>query len=266
MAEETLVLSTPFRSARTLAADAWRLARFGRIERLRRATGGMLETRTYRALYKAARAAPDLDMVEIGAASGTGTIALAWGYRDQGHRSRILAVEKCEGGSRTRLGGHADNLAILTGNLARFGVSDTVHLFTERLDLNRADDVYARIQTDEIAGFIHDADGRLDRDFTLFWERTVPGGLIVVDDYDDLPQFCPFSDEWPDGGTKMLTTYRLLNKLIDWGLFAPERTLGRTVFGRKPVGATFAAFSQARCDEIVAGIMAERAAALGEDG
>ncbi|MEO0621056.1 MAG: hypothetical protein AAF183_02420 [Pseudomonadota bacterium] len=35
------------------------------------------------------------------------------------------------------------------------------------------------------------------------------------------------------------------NKLIDRGLFTPERALGNTVAGRKPVGATFAAFAQA---------------------
>ena len=80
-----------------------------RISMMKLRTRGMLNPKTYKALYEEVRALPDLPFVEVGAASGAGTISIGWAFADSGKRAKILSVEKCEGGSRTRYGGYSDN-------------------------------------------------------------------------------------------------------------------------------------------------------------
>jgi predicted O-methyltransferase YrrM len=204
---------------------------------LKLSTGGLLNPLVYRQLYRLAGSLPDLPFVDIGAAGGTGTIALAHGYARAGKRSPILAVEKCRGGTRLDYGGYEDNLARLERNLRRFRVRHRVTLVTEELGADAAGRMAPVLGGSRLAGFLHDADGRLDRDFGLFWELVVPGGLIVVDDDADRPEFKPVSARHPDGGTKCLLTFELLNVLRASGHFEEFARVGDTAFGRKPAAS-----------------------------
>ena len=197
-------------------------------------TGGMLHPRVYAALYREARSLSDRPFVEIGAAAGSATIALAWGYRDAGHESRIVAVERCQSGSRSRFGGFEDNLAILTRNLEHHRVGDRVALFTQALTAASAGDLVDQLRIEAISGFMHDADGHLDRDFPAFWPLTEPGGLIVVDDYLTTAELALKSASRHRALRKYRLTRTLLDMLIDRGLFVPGGRVGHTCFGRKP--------------------------------
>lgn len=253
-----------------MSSTYWTLANIGTALQaplataLKLTTGGLLNPRVYQRLNQVARTLPDLPFVEIGAASGTGTVALALGYARSSKRSPIVAVEKCQGGTRVDYGGYRDNLARLERNLRRFGVRRHVLLYPRQLHEHSLPELEPLLGSRGLAGFLHDADGRLDRDFELFWERVVPGGLIVVDDYANRPQFQHVSERSPDGGTKHVLTYELLNVLIDTGHFQPEEQIGDTVFGRKPAQSPARAFPTAELAEAREDVWQRRRTALAQ--
>ena len=202
---------------------------------VKRRTRGMMTPFAYRELHDLALDLPDLPFVEVGAGAGASSIALARAFKYSGKRAPIISIEKCAGSSRAGYGGFDDNLRILNRNLSRFGVLDRVRLFALKFRERNADELFSLIGNSRIAGFMHDADGRLDRDFAVLWRRVVPGGLIVVDDY-EMPDLEALSPMTAPLTRKQLMIKRGLDLLIDAGMFVPERYHGHTVFGRKPNG------------------------------
>ena len=226
--------------------------------RLKLATAGMLPARVYCEIYRRTCQLPDLDIVEIGAGSGAATIAMAWALRTTARNAKIVSVEKCEGGSRLDYGDRATNLNLLETHLVQFGVRDRVELYPHALTPEGGPELMTRIRTGQIGALVHDADGRIDRDFALFWPHLRPGGLIIIDDYENRPSFQRISPSSPDGGTKSLVTFRLLNQFMRWGLVTRSRVVGNTYFGYKPEGADFSRFSTDVCQRIVGEVDGER--------
>ncbi len=216
-----------------------------RFEVMRYETDGMLSPAVYERLCEEVSRLPAGDIVEVGGAAGSATIAMAWGLQRADNGSHIVVIEKCERGSRARYGDYATNLARLEAHLESHGVRDRVVLFPKSLTVENGEEVLALVRTPELAALCCDADGRLHRDFRLFWPRLRPGGLIVVDDYDETRS------------RKHAVTWHLLNQLMEWGLFEPVELLNGTYFGRKPAGADFEAFDYALCDELCEGVRAE---------
>lgn len=239
--------------------------RYPRFYRLQQQTPGMLRPKVYKTMCDLCARLPDLDIIEVGGAAGAGSIAIAWAIKDAGKQSHVITVEKCEGGSRAAQG-YATNLDTITHNFQHFGVEKHIRLYPHALTFENASEVFALIETQELAAFIHDADGRLDRDFTLFWPRLVAGGLIMVDDYANRVNYQPLSDRYPQGGVKKVMTYRLLNQIVEWGLFEPHLTIGDTIFGYKPAQADFSRFQSDVCARIITEIEAERVAYLQSKG
>lgn len=171
--------------------------------------------------------------MEVGAGAGASSIALAKAFKDADKQAPIISIEKCDGSSRAGDGGFQDNLRTLKRNLSRFGVLEHVRLCALKFRERNADELLSLIGDSRIAGFMHDADGRLDRDFAVLWPGTVPGGLIVVDDY-EMPDLGALSPTTAPLARKKLMIKRGLDLLIDAGMFVPERYHGTTVFGRRP--------------------------------
>lgn len=234
-----------------------------RWKELKAATQGMLDPKVYRELYRLAVESPDLDIIEIGGAAGAGSVALARGLVEAGKAASVIVVEKLEGGSRTELGARDDNIRRIESNFETHGVAHKVRLFPHELTFENGHEVVAMVATADIAALVHDADGRVDRDFFLFWPLLRDGGAIVIDDYADAPEnYRPISPRYPLGGAKGVVTYRLTNQLIAWGLFEPTLTMGNTLFGTKPAAADWSRFDRAACERIVAGVARERDEAL----
>ena len=232
-----------------------------RFAEIARDTRGMLNPLVYRRLYQLAYRLPDLPIVEIGGAAGSGSIALALGMKESGKRSKLIVVEKMEGGSRIVIGSYNENLEHVLGNFRRYGVEDTIKLYPHELTLENGHEVVA-LAGGKIAAFMHDADGRLDRDFALFWPILMPGGAIVIDDYANQANYQPISPAHPQGGTKHIMTYRLLNQIMSWGLFARDWRFRNTLFGHKPANADFTRFDPRACAAIAAQVERDRAAAV----
>lgn len=220
-------------------AYAARYLRYGRFAKLQRDTEGLLTPAVYKLIYERIRAAPDLDTIEIGGAGGSASIAVAWAKIESKQKSKHIVVEKLEGGSRIRYGGFEENLTRFQRHLAQFGAAERVRLFSEYLTLNNGPQVAAMIETGKIAALLSDADGRIDRDFTLFLPLLHPEGVIVIDDYH------------PTRSWKHALTYRLLNQFESWKLFVMDETVDRTAFGRPHPEADLSRLDPRACAEIV---------------
>jgi hypothetical protein len=213
--------------------------------RLKVATDGLLKPRIYKEIYDEVRRQPDLDIVEVGGAAGTASIAVAWALQADGKSAQVVVIEKCEGGSRASYGGRSENLARIERNFEEYRVRDRVRLFPHHLTFDNGDEVVDLIETDEIAALICDADGRLHRDFWFFWPRLREGGAIVIDDYH------------PTRSMKYVLTYRLVELFKEWGLLEPVRLLRSTLFARKPPGGNIASLDLETCEEVVARVRVE---------
>ena len=235
-----------------------------RFYNLRKQTNGMLWPVVYKYMYEQCRKLPDLNIIEVGGATGAGSIAIAWGMKESDKKSRLIVVEKCEGGTRSDVGGYEDNLNLIQEHFKKFDAENNIVLFPQEVTFENGSEVISLMQTKQISAFIHDADGRLDRDFSLFWNLIIPGGLIVVDDYADEPKYKPISERHPQGGTKSVMTYRLLNQMIEWGLFKTTKKIGKTIFGYKPTDANFSLFDLEVCNQIIEGVNQERDSFLQE--
>jgi predicted O-methyltransferase YrrM len=229
-----------------------------RFYNLRQQVNGMLLPIVYKKIYQLCYRLPDLDIVEVGGATGAGSIAIAWAIRDAKKNSKLIVVEKCEGGTRVDIGGYAENLQMIQKHFEDLGVREQLHLFPHELTFDNGKEVIALIKTPEISAFVHDADGRIDRDFYLFWPLLMPGGLIIVDDYANEAKYKAISDRHPTGGAKSMITHRLLNQIIEWGLFQPTLKIGKTIFGIKPHNADFSRFDLEKCKQIIQEVEQER--------
>lgn len=102
-----------------------------------------------------------------------------------------------------------------------------------------------------------DADGALDRDFSLFYNELLPEATVILDDYEDkinshgerqldmseaqlqacieergLRKLCDANSLG-----KEYTTFRFVNYLLKAGLLEKQAVHGSTFFGRKPKNA-----------------------------
>ena len=218
-----------------------------------------MSPRAYARLFDEIVKRPDLPVVEVGAAGGAATVAIAWGQQSSGKTSPIITFEKCEGGSRTEHGDRETNLARLREHLAAQGVADRVEIHARKLSREDGPLVNDILGCRRIAALVHDADGRIDRDFDLFWNRLIDGGLIVVDDYEERYDFREISERYPDGGTKHLITYRLVNYFVSQGAMEIEASIHNTLFAVKPAATKFSRIDLEHCRRIVSEVHAERA-------
>ncbi len=142
---------------------------------------GMLPVRTYERIYQRTLEAKDGIIVEVGTAHAAATVCMALALKDSGRAGRVYTFEKIFGGTREAFGGVTENERIIRGNLDAFGVGDYVELI-----IGDVRDEAHRVPTDEpISVLFLDADGRIDRDFNLFFDRVSLGGQIFIDDVRD---------------------------------------------------------------------------------
>ena len=143
---------------------------------------GLLPIEVYSAMYEVAKRAPEKFFVEVGTAHAAGTVSLAMGLRDSGRVGKVFTFEKITGGSREAFGGIDKNKGIIKKNLKAFGVDDLVHL-----EIGDVAETAAAVPNDKPLGLLClDADGAIDRDFSLFFDRLSEGAPIIIDDSRDM--------------------------------------------------------------------------------
>jgi hypothetical protein len=150
-------------------------------EKVKRICNGMLPTEVYSALYEEAYHAPKEIFVEVGTAHAAATVSLAMGLRDSGRKGKVYTFEKVIGGSREKFGSIDENTEIIKRNLQTFNVDNLVVLTIG--DVAETADVLPKDIT--IGLLCLDADGAIDRDFGLFFNRLANEAPIIVDDSRD---------------------------------------------------------------------------------
>ena len=212
--------------------------RFGKFTVLQWDTDGLLPAEVYEEICNTFQNRIANDVIEIGGAGGSASIAICWGLKHANSPVKLIVVEKCEGGTRTKYGGFESNLERYWQAVEFHGVKDQIDLFTEYLTLENGAEVLKKVTTSKIGGLMIDADGHIHRDFALFWERLQPESPIVIDDYHE--SLSP----------KHALTYELLNKFIEWKLIRRRKIVGSTFFGVKGNENAFANFDWTECVEI----------------
>ncbi|QPH52448.1 O-methyltransferase [Pontivivens ytuae] len=145
---------------------------------VKRLCNGMMEPEVYEEIYRVGRDSPLPHMVEVGTGHGAGAISLAMGLRDSGRVGKVYTIDRIMGGSRDRFGGLEQNETIIRRNIAHFGLEDYVEFIVGDA-VSAAEKIPADIR---FGVMLLDADGRLDRDFKLFYDRLVDGGGVILDD------------------------------------------------------------------------------------
>ena len=190
----------------------------------------MMPLLVYERIYQTAYRAQAGDMLELGAAYGGATISLARAIIDSQKKSRLFAVESGGGvgSSLAKLGPQDFNLARLRENINYFSCHSVVTVIPEKID---AAEKYL-IEAQPFSLLMIDADGKIDRDFLLFYNRLRSGADIIIDDYR--------AESRPDQGTaanprgKGWSTYLFVNYFLRLGLIKKKSLVGDTIFCQKP--------------------------------
>lgn len=193
---------------------------------------GMLHEEVYRAIYEAAASAAAGNFVEVGTAHGAATVCLALGKRNgaAGGDGTVYSVDKIVGGSREDYGTFEENLELIRKNLSYFGVDQDV-----RLLIGDVEEVASQIPSEPpISLLMLDADGRIDRDFSLFYNHVTPGGTIIIDDYADLALLGRPKGRVARVDLKQTLAFNLVNYFCTKGLLHRKKVMGATFFAEKP--------------------------------
>ena len=221
------------------------------FHRIRQLTNGYLRPAVYEQLYRASYEAPSGDAVDIGPAQGGSTISIGLGRREANLLTRIYSLDTFCGSRALRSQCDAAlNIETLRGNLETFGLDSAATI----VQVPRDNSQIWVPDMSEVAVLFIDADGALDRDFVLFYDRLVEGAKIIIDDYEDIVSDKLFAKGHTEleryikiKGKKLLnevnplgkhyTVYKFVNYFVEEGLLKIESVVDSTVFGVKPTGA-----------------------------
>ena len=220
--------------------EPYQMKKYGRFLWMRMQTEGLLSPEHYEAIHKffLGCAVCEHDIVEIGGASGSASIAIGWALKERHSKAKLIVVEKFEGGTREKFGGYDENYKRFQEFTRRYGIADRIKLFPDYLTMENAQQVLDMVSSKKIGGMMLDADGHIHRDFAIFWEHLATSAPIVIDDYD------------PEISVKHELTFRLLNRFMDWELIERRNLIGDTFFGVKGRAASIDALDFAECEEI----------------
>jgi len=238
---------------KSLDIDNVNLTLFNEIKKI---TDGYLAPESYKELYLLAFNAPKGVVVDIGPAQGGSTISLALGRKKAGKLSKIYSIDTfCHSEALKSMNSIEDNVNTLRTNLRHFSINENVDIL-----IAGTDNIKEKTMGNEpIAVLFIDADGALDRDFNLFYNRLCPGAIIILDDYqrffnrqtrlqslkcnnqNEINDFLEFmkvktvTELCPLG--KQYSTYNFIQYFIKMGFLEQIKIIDDTFFARKPDNA-----------------------------
>lgn len=203
---------------------------------IKKRCNGMLSSKVYSTLYEIAKTARSGSLaVEVGSAHAAGTVSIALGVQKNPVLEKLIAFEKIEGGSRMNFGSIEKNKEIILGNIERYGCNDVVEMvFTTP---EEAIDKIPYDRKPNIGLLVIDADGAIDREFNLLYDRVVEGGVVVIDDYNDYLKYFHLTKHRVHIDAKHKVTKALVDYYVEEGFLKFDKMVQSTWFGYKPKGA-----------------------------
>lgn len=194
---------------------------------------GMLPPSVYRRIYQTALQNDAPVFLEIGTFFAATTVCLARAVKDAGKSTRVYTVEKVAERIKHNIGGTDENLSRIRENLAYFEVDDVVEVL-----MGSSEQCAPQIPGGAPIGLMFvDADGRLDRDMRLFYDRLGPDADIMFDDINDDILIWRRQDREGNGlyriDAKHKISFDLLNAFKAAGLLSEGSIMGNTYFGKK---------------------------------
>lgn len=197
------------------------------FSKIKSACNGMMRTECYERIYDAALGSPGMAFVEVGTGHGAGAVCLALALRDSGRQGTVYTIDRFEGGSRSRYGDAAQNMAIAEGAIASFGVASMIQFIQGDAAI-----VGKAVPETDIGMLLIDCDGRIDRDFASFYDRLVPGGAVVIDDVANRVR-ARKRGEMLRIDQKHRLSHLLVSSAKSHGLLVSSGRVGETWFGTK---------------------------------
>lgn len=197
---------------------------------------GMLSSKVYSTLHEIAKTTHSGTLaVEVGAAHAAGTVSMALGIQKNPTLENLISFEKIEGGSRMNFGNFKKNKEIINGNIESYGCKDVVEMV-----FSTPEEAIDKIPFDgqpNIGLLVIDADGAIDREFNLLYDRVVEGGVVVIDDYNDYLKYFHLSKHRVHIDAKHKVTKALVDYYVNEGFLKFDKMVQSTWFGYKPKGA-----------------------------
>lgn len=217
------------------------------IEQVSKACNGMLPQAVYQKIFEIGRRGGVI--VEVGTALGAATVALALGLKASGVPGKIYSFDPMLGGPRRQLSNVADRVAHVRHSLKLFEVDHLVELVTASLP-----DGIAVIPTDSrISVLMLDADGCIDRELELLYDRLAPNADLIIDDVRDTVRIRPSGWGTYKIDAKQRLSFLLVRALRDSGAISQRAQIKDTYFGHKVAGRTM--ISQASILEAYRGVI-----------
>ena len=190
---------------------------------------GMLPTDVYEKLFDLARHSDGGTFVEIGTAHGAASIALALGAIEAKKPFHIYTVDPFHGkySSRSKFGSVQYNVAFVQSQFRKFGVDQYITIIA-----GDSGDLVGQNVIENVNILLLDADGRIDRDLGLLFEKLSPGCEIIIDDIDDAVYMRKANGFWLVDQKQRLV-YLLTNMLSSKGILRNMSILHLTGFFEK---------------------------------
>ena len=194
---------------------------------VKRKANGMLSIDVYQEMYHLAqKVEQNTTILEIGTAHGAGSISLALG--SQG-KNKVASIDKITGGSRDKFGTLEENKVIIKNNFKYFGVEKVIDFY-----IGTSTEIASHLPEElTISMLVIDADGAIDRDFELFYNKLLPGSTVIIDDYSNYVRI-----KKDKKITRIDQKFRLTHMLVSFmeqaSLLKKNKVIDSTYFGIKP--------------------------------
>lgn len=194
---------------------------------VKKKANGMLSIDVYQEMYHLAqKVEQNTTILEIGTAHGAGAISLALG--SQG-KNKVASIDKITGGSRDKFGTLEENKVIIKNNFKYFGVEKVIDFY-----IGTSTEIASHLPEElTISMLVIDADGAIDRDFELFYNKLLPGSTIIIDDYSNYVRIKK-DKKITRIDQKFKLTHMLVSFMEQASLLKKNKVIDSTYFGIKP--------------------------------
>jgi len=202
------------------------------FKKLEKEASGAWGAHIYSALYYAAEKVTDGRIIEVGTGRGAATIVLARAAMATG-AATVISIDNID---QDPVNHAAIEKALdeIESNFKAFDVAEHVEFL-----VGPCEKAALQLPRDLKTGMlVLDADGAIDRGFSLFYNSLIPGAPIVINAYDEKYAGRKAQSEHVYLDPRKRLTTSLVTYFERLGLLEKDKVLEEVYFGRKPANVT----------------------------